>query len=178
MVAARAILPAAFALLLVLPPAPAIAQNYVRFHRYYDGDKLLFCFEAPMARVKKLPLWDGKGEPPMSRDRAIEIGAEHLRSSYPRVGKFKPHRVELGQIDVRYDIFGGIVWYYLVEYAAETDGDARLSSTEYLAIVLFDGKPVPKTMGKCTPLFAPNSALLTDAYLALRSSSGAAKRER
>jgi len=182
MMAPRSLLPAVVALLLGLPAAPALAQNYVRLLRHFDGDKLLFCFEAPMSRVQKLPVWDEKGEPPLSRDRAVDIGAEHLRSAYPRVNRFTLHQIDLNRLNVRYKVFTGTVWYYVIEYAAHTDGSSRLSSTDFVAIVLFDGKPVSKTMGKCSPLawtFAPNTALLTDTYTSsLRARHGAAERER
>ena len=128
----------------------ADAQEYIHLLRYFKEKNPLFCFEAPISRVQKLPRWDEKGEPPVSRGKAMEVGAEHLRAAYPGVERFDLHRIDLNRINVRVPAYQGDIWYYLIEYDAIVGGDKRYSATDYVAVVLLDGKPVAKKSGNCT----------------------------
>ena len=170
------------AVLLLFSATNADAQEYVRLRSYFDGDKPLFCFEVALKRVQKVPDWNQKGEPPISRTKAVELGAQQLRSTYPAVDRFELHRVDLDRVNVQYEVFHGDVWYYLIEYAAVIGRERKHSATDYVAIVLFDGRPVAKKTGKCSPIastFAPNNAMYSDNYSgALRAPVIARNRER
>ena len=166
MAAHRSVSATLVGLLLVMPPALANAQDYVQLLRYFKGDKPLFCFEVPIHRVKKLPQWSEKSAPPISRRTAIDVGAQQLRSTFHEVDTFETTHVDLNQVDVQFNAFRGKVWYYLIEYAAVRNGERHLSATDYIAVVLFDGKPVPKKPGDCKNIsaeFAPNPTIERDA---------------
>jgi len=126
------------------------AQEYIHLLRYFEEKKPLFCFEAPISRVRTLPRWDEKGEPPVSRGKAIEAGTEHLRAAYPRVERFELHSIELNRINVQVPAYQGDIWYYLIEYDGIVGGEKRYSATDYVAVVLLDGKSVAKKFGNCT----------------------------
>ena len=123
--------------MLAFFPGVARAEEYVRLSAYYYGDKPAFCFEVPLARVRHLPAWGGRGEPPISRSQAARIAARTLGSSRT------PDRIELNHVHAVFNAFNDDVWYYVIEYGpSEARGLA-------VTAVLFDGKAVPKTESDC-----------------------------
>jgi hypothetical protein len=125
------------ACVMVSLPYVARAEDYVRLSAYYYGDQPAFCFEVPVERVRHLPAWAGRGEPPLSRAQAARIAASTLGLKPP------PDRIELNHVHARFNVFDDDVWYYIVEYGpTERTGLA-------VAAVLFDGKPVTKTESDC-----------------------------
>jgi hypothetical protein len=122
---------------LVLLSGLAHAEELVRLSAYYYADRPAFCFEVPVERVRHLPTWTGRGEPPVSKAQAATIGARTLGL------KTAPDRIELNHVHARFNAFDGDVWYYIVEYGpTERTGLA-------VTAVLFDGKPVPKSESDC-----------------------------
>lgn len=147
--------------LLTLAMGSAVAQDHVQLTRYFDGNRLVFCFSVPMSRVVRLPRWNGKDNPPISRERATEVGVGQLRGEYPKIERFELQREELNRVAIDYTKFRGDVWYYLIEYAAIVDGERRYDSTKYVATVLLDGSSVPKQTEGCAKSFSeatPNPA--------------------
>ena len=122
--------------LLSLPDA-ARAEDYVRLSAYYYADSPAFCFEVPVERVRHLPTWVRRGEPPVTKAQAARIGARTLGL------KASPDRIELNHVHARFNAFDGDVWYYIVEYGPTEKTGLAVSA------VLFDGKPVPKSESDC-----------------------------
>jgi len=96
--------------LLILVVGTAAAQERIRLGSYYYRNHLLFCFSVPMSRVIELPTWNGKDNPPLSRERAAEAGARQLRTEYPSIDRFELQREELNRLRVDYTTFRGDVW--------------------------------------------------------------------
>ena len=122
---------------LVVFSGVARAEDYVRLSAYYYADKPAFCFEVPVQRVRRLPAWTGRGEPPVSKAQAARIGARTLGLKPP------PDRIELNHVHARFNAFDGDVWYYIVEYQPSDSNGLAVTA------VLFDGKPVPKSESDC-----------------------------
>ena len=129
-----------------LLPCSSNAEDYVRLSAYYSHDKPLFCFEVPVERVRKLPVWNGSGEPPLPRAQAVEIGRREL--GLP--DQASPWSIELNKIEISYFSFKGNVWYYLIDYAASTKDASATRTDRNVAVVLLDGTSVSKTDGNCT----------------------------
>ncbi len=130
-------------------PVSTLAQEVISLSRYYDGDRFLFCFEVPTERVRQLPQWDGKGNPPVSIDEAKQIGAKYLATRFPLAGGFSTSGGEIQKMEVRFYTLRRTVWYYQMDYQPYVAAaKSRDELSEYVAVVLLDGKVVPlKKMG-------------------------------
>jgi hypothetical protein len=130
--------------------ASTLEPEQVSLLRYYDGTKFLFCFQAPMSRVKRLPTWNGDASTlPLSRERAQAVALEAVKASYPSVSRLQPSSTEFNRVAVRFTDTSVDVWYYIVEFASVEGANRRHSSREYVSVVLLDGKSVPKQTDRC-----------------------------
>jgi hypothetical protein len=125
-------------------------ESSVTLQRYHHNNQLAYCFEVPRSRIARLPTWsEGKGEPPISQVQAQSVGILELRSEYPAVEKFEVVETKLRKLELREELLPKTVWYYESTFAAVRGGEREHNAAPYVAIVLLDGKAVPKERTRC-----------------------------
>ena len=140
---------AAAAAVFVSPLVHADQQSRVTLQRYFQNDQLLFCFEVAASRIAGLPAWtEGSGDPPVSRGEAQSIGLHALRAEYPAIERFEVRGIELRDLKLRDGLRRRNIWYYEIEFAAVVGGE-RKSGSDYITLVLLDGKAVSKERVNC-----------------------------
>ena len=148
----RSVVPMLFVTILVASCGHASwdEPEQVTLLRYYNAGKFLYCFQVPIARAKRLPTWNGEmSTVPVSREAAQAIALKEVAASYPEGRTFGPTSTNLNRVAVRTTDPAMDVWYYIVEFAAVDGSDRRYAATEYVSVVLFDGKSVPKQSDQC-----------------------------
>ena len=97
------------------------------------------------AQFKKSPAWSpGKGEPPLSISRVVEIAQKWAASQFKRYDSVQIQGINLSEYGCPSTTKH---WYYVVHFAPVIDGNRVFSGGQF-AVILMDGTIVGPTVVK------------------------------